>query len=767
MTSAGDNKRGAGTARLVASVAATGALLLAIFGATSPALAAGPPIIVSTAVEGVSATGVTLRAAINPNGLSTTYRFEYLTEAAYLANLKASRDPFTGATVKPSAGGSAGSGTTQVTVSQHPTGLTPNTAYRYRVVAQNSAEKVVGVARPFGTQEGTNVFELLDHRGWEMVSPIDKNGGSISLPGTIFGGGVFQASSGGGSIAYSSADAFGAGAQGAPSGSQYIATRGEGAWSTANITTAVLSGSYGNRPNGVPYQLFAPDLSRGLLSNGERCRGEAGGECKVANPPLPGTGAPSGYRNYYLRSGSGSFTSILTSADLSHTTLTAAQFELRFAAASPDLSHVVLASCAALSNGATETATPGTCEAADRNLYEYSGGSLVPINVLPAGTTTTPGAAIAAPAAAVSADGSRVYWTEGGNLYLREGSVSKQVDESLAGGGEFQTASSDGATAYLTKEGNLYRYAAASGTLSPLVSDGTVTGVLGASANGNVVYYLTSAGLFVRTGSTTTEVAAGADATNAPPATGTARVSSSGSYLVFTSKAELTGYPNETETEVFRYGPLPGGGISTLTCVSCNPTGESPNGPATIPGARTNGNQEGATRVYKPRVLSADGSRVFFDSADALVSQDTNGRTDVYEWEADGSGTCANAGGCIGLVSSGRDPLVSTFVDASENGDDAYFLTNASLFPLDPGSYDIYDARVGGGFTVPSEPIPCVGDACQVLPEAPEDPTPGTLVPNAGNPPLTVAGNGGKSKGKKKHKKHKKKKGKTSKGRRR
>ena len=35
------------------------------------------------------------------------------------------------------------------------------------------------------------------------------------------------------------------------------------------------------------------------------------------------------------------------------------------------------------------------------------------------------------------------------------------------------------------------------------------------------------------------------------------------------------------------------------------------------------------------------------------------------------------------------------------------------------------------------EPI-CVGDSCQPLPPEPEDPTPGTLVPNPGNPPLHI-----------------------------
>jgi hypothetical protein len=35
----------------------------------------------------------------------------------------------------------------------------------------------------------------------------------------------------------------------------------------------------------------------------------------------------------------------------------------------------------------------------------------------------------------------------------------------------------------------------------------------------------------------------------------------------------------------------------------------------------------------------------------------------------------------------------------------------------------------------PSEEIICEGDHCEALPPEPEDPTPGTLVPNPGNPP--------------------------------
>ena len=135
-----------------------------------------------------------------------------------------------------------------------------------------------------------------------MVSPVDKNGGSVTAAGTVAGGGVLQAAADGDSVTYSSAFSFGPGAQSAPAGSQYLATRNPDGWSTENLTVPIVSGSFGPDPNGVPYQLFSTDLARGLLLNGLHCRAELGA-CPVANPPLAGTDAPVGYQNYYLREG--------------------------------------------------------------------------------------------------------------------------------------------------------------------------------------------------------------------------------------------------------------------------------------------------------------------------------------------------------------------------------------------------------------------------------------------------------------------------------
>jgi hypothetical protein len=88
--------------------------------------------------------------------------------------------------------------------------------------------------------------------------------------------------------------------------------------------------------------------------------------------------------------------------------------DLRFAGASSDLRHIVFSTCAALS--ADETEVPdgkNGCNPAAPNLYEWGEGQLTLLNVLPDDSKGTPGATLGAPAGAVSADGSRVYFSVG------------------------------------------------------------------------------------------------------------------------------------------------------------------------------------------------------------------------------------------------------------------------------------------------------------------------------------------------------------------
>ena len=242
----------------------------------------------------------------------------------------------------------------------------------------------------------------------------------------------------------------------------------------------------------------------------------------------------------------------------------------------------------------------------------------------------------------------------------------------------------------------------------------------------------------------------------------TARVSPDGRWFAFMSDRSLTGYDNrdsangKPDEEVYLYDAVANGGAGRLICASCDPTGARPHGieyeslaivklaigrvgfasnqgiAANVPGWTPYGH---GRALYQSRYLS-DSGRLFFNSTDALVPQDSNGTGDVYEYEPSGVGDCttesamfvATQGGCLNLISSGASKEESGFVDASEDGSDVFFESGARLSPADTdSSVDVYDARVEGGFPEPPAPPACEGDACQSPIAAPEDQTPGSL----------------------------------------
>jgi hypothetical protein len=239
------------------------------------------------------------------------------------------------------------------------------------------------------------------------------------------------------------------------------------------------------------------------------------------------------------------------------------------------------------------------------------------------------------------------------------------------------------------------------------------------------------------------------------------RVSGDGRFLSFMSDRSLTGYDNVDavsgvrDEEVFEYDAVSGG----LVCVSCDPSGARPVGtfdhisshslgPGELlvdrPGVwagkgsgkdhwlagSTPGWQEaGQTVLYQSDFLG-DGGRLFFDSSVALVPGDTNGLEDVYEFEPVGVAGCSvgsvffsgRSGGCVGLISSGTSNAESAFLDASEDGNDAFFVTSSKLVSSDyDENDDVYDAHVCSvGVpcvkTAVSSP-PCVtGDSCKPPP---------------------------------------------------
>jgi hypothetical protein len=216
----------------------------------------------------------------------------------------------------------------------------------------------------------------------------------------------------------------------------------------------------------------------------------------------------------------------------------------------------------------------------------------------------------------------------------------------------------------------------------------------------------------------------------------TSRVSPNGEFLTFMSDRNLTGYDTRDagngrgDEEVYSYDRSGG----KLACVSCNRGGSRPHGlfdtvfsgegigllidrPRTWRGRKLAANVPGWTNwnlpsvdqaYYQSRYLDNEG-RVFFNSVEALVPQDTNGKPDVYEWEPTGVGGCTPAaetyteafseglGGCISLISSGKSDASSAFLDASATGNDVFFLTGGQLVKQDQDtSFDVYDATVCG-----------------------------------------------------------------------
>jgi hypothetical protein len=226
------------------------------------------------------------------------------------------------------------------------------------------------------------------------------------------------------------------------------------------------------------------------------------------------------------------------------------------------------------------------------------------------------------------------------------------------------------------------------------------------------------------------------------------RVSHDGRYLTFMSDRSLTGYDNRDassgvpDQEAFLYDAATG----RLVCVSCNPTGARPAGVEYGAGAhgflRAHEEQGwssttwlaaetpswGGGGAHQPRYLSDEG-RLFFDSVDALVPQDINHNWDVYEYEPVGVGSCSTAsptfgaasGGCVSLISSGTSPEESTFLDASENGDEVFFLAEKLLAEDPDTALDVYDAHVCSGqspcIVHPEPGPPCTtADACRLAP---------------------------------------------------
>jgi hypothetical protein len=636
---------------------------------------------------------------------------------------------------------------------------------------------------------------LPDCRAFEMVSPVDKNNGDIKALFDIsnYATALDQSATSGDRFTYSSYRAF-ADPKAAPYTIQYMASRSEGeGWSSkAIVPPQGLSADITvNLEN--PYKAFSGDLCNGWLvvaaeppaapgaTEGfpdlyrrDNCGGDGFEALVQVKPniepvsfyPEP-QGASADGKEAILRV-KDKLTKDATSGVLQTYYTKEGQLHLICILPSGVPSSE---NCSGGTGGGEANLTALNREASLSHAISTDGSRVY--------WTASP---LGGPASEGSGPG-KVYLREnpdqeqsalsGGECTEAEKACTIKVSETKSTkASRFLGASPDGSKALFevtegAQEGNLYEFELEAGA-STLIGEKAV-GLVGASEDLSYLYFVsTEASLeevaegalkgrpnlylfhegasgFIATLSTADANSNGSipSDVNAEPIYHAARVSADGRRVAFISTESLSGYDNtdqatgEADSEVYLYeagapGPL---------CVSCNPSGARPQGRKTgvkvtaaiLPTAATI--PPPLYQLSSRRPLSADGRRLFFDSYDALLSRDTNGKEDVYEWEAaSGAKECeekgaelyvASAGGCLGLISSGQSPSDSEFLDASEGGKDAFFTTSASLLPQDPGLIDVYDARAGGGLPAPPEPPgPCQGEACQNATTPPNDATP-------------------------------------------
>jgi len=580
-------------------------------------------------------------------------------------------------------------------------------------------------------QEGY-ALALPDCRAYEQVSPVDKN-----FTDALGEADVVQGSLSGDGVTFFSAAPF-PGVLSATGPSLYLSTRAGDEWSTQGLVPPTAPRSQPAHGSASVLSL-TEDLSTAIVNT---------------EPGLEAGMAPGRY-SYLRDSATGAFR--LLSPGIA-----------TFADAAADDSRIIFESNKQL----LSTAAPGVV-----NLYEWDesgppGEELSLAGVLPDGKAPAEGS-LAGPGGpslggamgggtgkfytqnTISADGSRVFFSDAGTgqIYMREPDTARTIP--VSAGIEpayWRAATADGSMVFYTEGEDLYRFDVAGETREALTSGAAgVLGTLGIpTETGSYAYFVATGVLAGNENDNKEKAEAGkpnlyewhdgetifvarlntegeydeydwrgfySSNPGAVPAAGekSSRVTPNGTSVLFASRAQLTGYDNASQGELYLYDAASG----KLTCASCNPRGTPAISPAQLTGNLLT-SVAPERNAFLTRNLSEDGSRVFFQTQEALVPQDTNGQTDVYEWEREGMGSCeptsASSGGCLYLISTGQSPQPSYFGDASADGSDVFFFTRQSLVGQDQDeNNDVYDARVEGGIAAqnPPPPEPCAGETCR------------------------------------------------------
>jgi len=544
---------------------------------------------------------------------------------------------------------------------------------------------------------------LPDCRAYEMVTPVDMEGGEPTAQWQDAVAGPLMAANRSG-VAWGAFGTFGESATSNSATNAFLSRRGASDWSTEQIS-----------PPFSPTLNLAITVAEAFNENLDKTVSFDGG----VEPPLT-PDASAGTSNLYLRdntTASFRLISVGLAENLGYT-------ESHTEGMSADAGHVVFDS--------PDELVGSNCAPPVKNFicdWNAATGTVSAIGISPETGEVLEDSTfnLAGPnwAGNVSADGSRIFFKGGGAGGAGECGVCVRINgtsaQLISDEGTFWFANSDGSFAFITVGEELFRYNVNTDELGPALA-GEVQGVLGISADGSRVYYVSDEGaadsLYMWSEGAGTEFIATGNAeaafsnnyrTNKQP---NSRVTPDGMHLAFTASNSLTGFPHAGIPEIYLYSAA----TDALVCASCNPGGApepgGSGGSLEVGGGSPGPDAE--TRLR--RNLSDDGGRLFFNTDEALVPQDSNGRTDVYEYDA--------ASGQVALITTGtadeelKGEVNSVgFADASPSGDDVLFQTRQQLVGVDEDeALDIFDARVGGGLASQNPPAPaapCTGTGCR------------------------------------------------------
>ena len=677
----------------------------------------GRPVVEAVSVGDVSSSWAEFHATIDPAGSDTTYQVEYLTEAAFAAD----GDSWVGAggsyspTSVPVPASDVGAGDTGVSVVVRADGLSPATAYVYRVVASNGVgvTDVEGPEETFATSPA-GLQGLPDGRVYEMVTPPNKEDGE-----DLFGGPPDSIAKEDGEdatnydLGYSSEDgehfllltAAAFGSFPASGEGTYVFSRGPDGWSAQSSASPALGVQ-----SAVADVYDAADFSvLGVSDQHGAAVSEQGAE--LVGPP------------------GGPYATIESGMENSNPPTLAA-----IVGASSDLSHVVLES-------EDHALAPGdlTQDPGSEALYDWTAAEgLRLVNVNSAGKLLSRCGAILGLGSAndhgyngnahgaVSADGSKIVFTapdptpqdEGGprgpgcwtggtsnppEVYVREGEKTVELSTPELGVKEaghapalqpamYVGACKDGSRVFFLTETELTEEAA-----KLKLHDLELYEYNTEPGNGEPTLVRVSRG---QRGAATETAAGGVE--NVPA------ISTDGSVVYFNAAGSLTANaPAGHGPYLYRYETTTG--TTTYVAPSGGYTAARPGASPWYAGAI--GNRDFVGLSVEPGAdyyTTADGIFLVFPSTQDITGYDSDGQQELYRYHYEPQSASGGSIVCVSCNPSGSAPSSgATFTRSvmrldnpagtvprpiSENGEYVFFDTEESLLPADTnGKVDVYE----------------------------------------------------------------------------